>query len=344
MSCSLLVLITHRGLHQSSNQQHVHVLSEAVAKILFCGVSSTLLLPPCSTADHAHEQSVSSVSLTLHRPAFTSLLDCRARSATQMTMLRNLAAGAAHQLARATQICKPTHAVPFASVARNAGSQTSGTVGASTNYSGKPRVVVLGTGWSSFAFAKNLKREAFDVTIVSPRNHMLFTPLLASTAVGTLEFRSISQPVKNSMRDVHFVKGEATKLDTTTKTVVAETSTLTSKGEHISQRVQVTIPYDVLVIGVGARNNTFNIVGVEENLFFLKELGEARSIRQRIIQNVEMATFGGVSQAERRRLLSFVIIGGGPTGVEFSAELHDFVLEVSSSEFLWKFRTSKREG
>jgi NADH dehydrogenase FAD-containing subunit len=67
---------------------------------------------------------------------------------------------------------------------------------------------------------------------------------------------------------------------------------------------------------------------VEENMFYLKELSDARAIRNRITQNIEVATLGGVSAAERRRLLSFVIVGGGPTGVEFSAELHDFVVEV----------------
>jgi NADH:ubiquinone reductase (non-electrogenic) len=120
----------------------------------------------------------------------------------------------------------------------------------------KPRVVVLGTGWSSFAFAKTLNHKYFDVHIVSPRNHMVFTPLLASTSVGTLEFRSIAEPVKNAMPTIHFTKGACTRIDTAAKTLTVETPELLAKGEGAGI-IKTNVPYDLLVVGVGARNNTY---------------------------------------------------------------------------------------
>jgi NADH:ubiquinone reductase (non-electrogenic) len=72
-------------------------------------------------------------------------------------------------------------------------------------------------------------------------------------------------------------------------------------------------------------SNTFKIPGVEEHALFLKELGDARRIRKEIIHNLERASIPGISDEERMRLLHFVVVGGGPTGVEFAAEMHDFV-------------------
>lgn len=85
------------------------------------------------------------------------------------------------------------------------------------------------------------------------------------------------------------------------------------------------VDYDKLVIGVGARNNTFGIPGVEENAFFLKELKDARAIRANLLQQFEHSTMPTMTETERKRTLSCVIVGGGPTGVEFAAELCDFL-------------------
>lgn len=182
----------------------------------------------------------------------------------------------------------------------------------------KPRVVVLGTGWSSFAAVKHLDHRLFDIHVVrlvrlrssirrrrrmtvarhgserqtsaescatrvlccSPRNHMLFTPLLASTSVGTLEFRSIAEPLKYAHPDVEYHKARVTAIDPRRKLVTLETDpdTLTPKGGDPVVKT-MTMPYDLLLIGVGARVNTFNIPNVEKHAFFLKELSDARAIR-----------------------------------------------------------------
>jgi NADH:ubiquinone reductase (non-electrogenic) len=84
--------------------------------------------------------------------------------------------------------------------------------------------------------------------------------------------------------------------------------------------------YDVLVIAVGCVTNTFGIPGVREHACFLKELGDAREIRQRLIGNLERAMLPSVSPAERDRLLHFVAVGAGPTGIRFAAELYDLLV------------------
>jgi NADH:ubiquinone reductase (non-electrogenic) len=188
--------------------------------------------------------------------------------------------------------------------------------------------------------AKYLDKRLFDVEVISPRNHMLFTPLLASTAVGTLEFRSIAEPLKASVPEAAFTRARAVAVDPSKKMVEIESvDPLNSSGPvAVAQRgpfpsssssslspPRRTVSYDLLVIGVGARVNTFNIPGADKYTRFLKELADARAIRRSVIANVEACTYPGVSDQERARLLSVVIVGGGPTGVEFAAELHDLV-------------------
>lgn len=182
----------------------------------------------------------------------------------------------------------------------------------------RQRLVILGTGWGSYSVLKQIDKKLFDVIVVSPRNHFLFTPLLCSTTVGTLEFRSIIEPVRNTgFRDEHhFQQAEAVELLPDEHTVVCKS---TLNGDRYD------LKYDKLVIGVGAVSNTFGVPGVYDHAFFLKEISDARMIRNQILKNFELAMQPGVSEEEKKRLLHFVIVGGGPTGVEFGAELYDFV-------------------
>lgn len=202
----------------------------------------------------------------------------------------------------------------------------------------KPRVLVLGSGWGGFALARRLNQADMDVHMLSARNHMVFTPLLASTAVGTLEFRGIAEPARSSLKGVHFHLGKCRGVDlegrtvrVVTKGAGAEESRAVRKGT-IDIR-EYDLPFDVLVLAVGARNNTFGIPGVEEHVHFLKELTDARRIRKGIIQCLEAASDPDLDPAERDRLLHFVVVGGGPTGTEFSAELHDFLDQDAARYF-----------
>jgi NADH:ubiquinone reductase (non-electrogenic) len=164
------------------------------------------------------------------------------------------------------------------------------------------------------------------VVVISPRNYFLFTPLLPSCTTGTIEHRSIMEPIRNILRHkkakVKFYEAEATKIDYEKKIVYAKDDS-EIKGDTMTTEV----PFDMLVVGVGAENATFGIPGVREHACFLKEVGDAQRIRKRIMDCVETATFKDQSPEEIKRLLHMVVVGGGPTGVEFAGELQDFFLE-----------------
>ncbi len=177
----------------------------------------------------------------------------------------------------------------------------------------RPKLVILGTGFGAFSIVKASARLNADITVISPRNHFLFTPLLASTTVGSLEFRSVIESVRLVDRGV-FHLARAEKLDMAQRRVHC-------RGELDGH--EFSVEFDWLIIAVGASTHTFGVPGAAEHSLFLKQISDARDIRQRILACLERASLPDISEAERKRLLHFVVVGGGPTGVEFSAELHD---------------------
>lgn len=183
--------------------------------------------------------------------------------------------------------------------------------------SSKPRLLVLGTGFGAISLVKALHPKLYDVTVVSPLNHFLFTPLLPSASVGTLELRSIIEPVRRACPNTRYYQASARALDPTAKIVGCEGAIDQDAFE---------LSYDLLVIAVGAKVNTFGIAGVAEHAIFLKTIDDARRIRRRVIECFERASQPNVDEVQRRQLLRFISVGGGPTGVEFAAELHDFLM------------------
>eukprot|EP01116_Phalansterium_solitarium_P009846 TRINITY_DN24184_c0_g1_i1.p1 TRINITY_DN24184_c0_g1~~TRINITY_DN24184_c0_g1_i1.p1 ORF type:complete len:509 (+),score=37.08 TRINITY_DN24184_c0_g1_i1:38-1528(+) len=192
----------------------------------------------------------------------------------------------------------------------------------------KERLVILGTGWAAMKFLKYLDTDRFDVSVVSPRNYFLFTPLLPSACVGTLDFRSIVDPVRKhcyrAKKPIDFYEASCVEADFANNTITCEEQ---DPQEHSHPPCQFKLDYDYLVVTVGAVNNTFNTPGVKEFTHCLKEITDAQMVRNKLMDNFEAAGLLCHSDEERKRLLSFVVVGGGPTGVEFAAELHDFVHE-----------------
>ncbi|KAI1423921.1 pyridine nucleotide-disulfide oxidoreductase-domain-containing protein [Xylaria sp. FL1777] len=192
----------------------------------------------------------------------------------------------------------------------------------------KPRLVILGSGWGSVALLKELNPDDYHVTVISPKNYFLFTPMLPSATVGTLEFRSLVEPIRRVLSRVrgHYLRGTAEDVEFSHKLV--EVSQIDAQGKEI----RFYVPYDKLVIGVGSSSNTHGVKGLE-NCHFLKDINDARKIRNQVMRNVELACLPTTDDAERRRLLSFVVSGGGPTGVEFAAELFDLLNEDLTRNF-----------
>lgn len=194
------------------------------------------------------------------------------------------------------------------------------------------RLVIVGTGWAGYQLFTQCRKHRVDIEetvgrpvdliVVSKRNHFLYTPLLASTTVGTLEFRSIIEPLRDSQlgqeSDFHFASVQ--DIDPEKKVLQVE-SAISAE----SRNRKYDIKYDTLVLACGSRPLTFGLPGVEKHAFFLKELHHARKIRNRVLENFEAATQPGVTPEEKKSLLHFVVVGGGPTGIEFCAELYDLV-------------------
>ncbi|XP_062172661.1 internal alternative NAD(P)H-ubiquinone oxidoreductase A2, mitochondrial-like [Alnus glutinosa] len=192
----------------------------------------------------------------------------------------------------------------------------------------KPRVVVVGSGWAACRLMKGLDTNLYDVVCVSPRNHMVFTPLLASTCVGTLEFRSVAEPISRIQPAIsrepgsYFFLSNCTGIDPDNHSVHCETVTY---GSDTLDPWKFKIAYDKLVIALGAQPLTFGIHGVKEHAIFLREVYHAQEIRRKLLLNLMLSDVPGISEEEKSRLLHCVVVGGGPTGVEFSGELSDFI-------------------
>ncbi|KAK4157925.1 pyridine nucleotide-disulfide oxidoreductase-domain-containing protein [Chaetomidium leptoderma] len=225
---------------------------------------------------------------------------------------------------------------------------------AKNNDTRRERVVILGSGWAGYGFARTLDPAKYERVIISPRSYFVFTPLLASTAVGTLEFRSILEPVRRLPGNVGFYQGWADDIDLNRKTIRVETNAAeeaasktilpgpspppsetaglektASAPAKSAKGDLIDISYDKLVIACGAYSQTFGIEGVREHAHFLRDIGDARRIRLRVLSLFEQCSYprgsDHLSDADKRQLLHFAIVGGGPTGIEFAAELHDLI-------------------
>ncbi|KAJ2553676.1 hypothetical protein EV175_002856 [Coemansia sp. RSA 1933] len=183
---------------------------------------------------------------------------------------------------------------------------------------GRQQLVVLGSGWGAVSILKTLAPDAYDVVVVSPDNYFVFTPLLPSVTVGTVEFRSVLEAIRRVTKRIRgsYIEATAVDVDLEAKLVLVEHA-----GEG-----RAWLPYDRLVVGVGAQSITHGAKGLE-HCHKLKTIADARAIRQHIMANFEKAVLPTTHAEEKKRLLTFVVCGGGPTGCEFAAELYDFLAE-----------------
>lgn len=208
----------------------------------------------------------------------------------------------------------------------------------------KKTLVLLGSGWGSVSTLKNLDTSLYNVVVVSPRNYFLFTPLLPSCPTGTVELRSIIEPIRaitrKSKGEVIYLEAEATEIDPVNNKLVLKQSTTVHSGHSgkdsspfkstVSEttgveEITTSLNYDYLVIGVGAQPSTFGIPGVAENALFFKEVNDSVNLRKRLMDMIEAANILPKGDSERKRLLSIIVCGGGPTGVEVAGELQDYI-------------------
>jgi NADH dehydrogenase len=185
----------------------------------------------------------------------------------------------------------------------------------------RPHVVVIGGGFAGVRCCQALAREDVDVTLIDRRNFHLFQPLLYQVATGGLSPGDIAAPLRTVLKRVknaRVVLGEVTDLDVDNKAVVLE------DGERIA--------YDFLVVATGARHSYFGKDEWEEKAPGLKSVEDATEIRARILGAFEQAELEDDPQ-RRAAWLTFVIVGGGPTGVELAGALGELSRFTMRGEF-----------
>jgi NADH dehydrogenase len=184
----------------------------------------------------------------------------------------------------------------------------------------RKRIVIVGMGFGGLSAAKKLAGSNFDCVLVDRHNYHLFQPLLYQVASAGLEQESIAYPVRalaRQWRNTRFRLGEVTGVDYDRKVLLLE------DGEE---------PYDYLVLAAGSRTNFFGIPGVEQYAFDLKKLSHAEGLRNHILLLFEEAS-RETDPLRRKALLTFVIVGGGPTGVEFAGALQELSQHVLSLDY-----------
>ncbi|KAF8511120.1 nucleotide-binding domain-containing protein [Hysterangium stoloniferum] len=188
--------------------------------------------------------------------------------------------------------------------------------------SGKPRLVIVGSGWGAVGVLQTLQKGLYQVIVVSPETFTTFTPLLPSAAVGTVQIRTLIEPLRKIIARLrgHFVCGRAVDINMNERLIEVETIGTDGNVKNIY------VSYDKLVIACGSTSATHGVPGLE-NCFQLKTIGDAQAVRRRLLDNFELASLPTTSREERKRLLSFVVCGGGPTGVEVAAEIYDLCQE-----------------
>ncbi|ETN47046.1 uncharacterized protein HMPREF1541_01236 [Cyphellophora europaea CBS 101466] len=187
--------------------------------------------------------------------------------------------------------------------------------------SSKPRLVVVGSGWAGFYISDHIDLSAYEVTILSPRRTSAYTPLLASAAVGLFNFYLAEESIRSKHRSaLRFIKANVLDVDFVSKT--CQCAPAFDEDPELAKE-EFAIEYDYLVLAPGCQPNTFGTPGVQEHSLFVKNVSDAMKIRKNLFDLLEKASLPNVSEERARALLHIAVVGGGPTGIELTAELDD---------------------
>jgi NADH:quinone reductase (non-electrogenic) len=184
----------------------------------------------------------------------------------------------------------------------------------------RPRVVIVGAGFGGLSAAKALDGSAFDVTVIDRHNYHLFQPLLYQVATAALSPAEIAAPIRailSRAQNVNVMLGKVSGVDTQRREVLAE-------GRRV--------PYDHLILATGAQHAYFGHGDWAAFAPGLKTIDDATYIRRRILLAFEKAE-SETDPGERARLLNFVIVGGGPTGVEMAGAIAELANRALAEDF-----------
>ncbi|HTJ01305.1 MAG TPA: NAD(P)/FAD-dependent oxidoreductase [Methylovirgula sp.] len=189
------------------------------------------------------------------------------------------------------------------------------------HYPNGKKVVIVGGGFGGLSAARALNHLPVEITLVDRQNHHCFQPLLYQVATAVVSPADIAWPIRGILRGQHNVRvlmAAVTGVDTATKTVATDAG--------------LSLPYDYLVLATGATHSYFGHDEWEEFAPGLKSISDATEIRSRLLlafEEAELAT----DEAKRQALLTFVIVGGGPTGVEMAGAIAEVALHALPDDF-----------
>jgi NADH:ubiquinone reductase (H+-translocating) len=188
------------------------------------------------------------------------------------------------------------------------------------NHALRPRVVIVGAGFGGLAAAKRLANQPVEVTVIDKRNYHLFQPLLYQVATADLSPAEVAWPIRGifaHVPNVRVVLGKVEDIDLGSREVISD---------------RIRLPYDYLILATGSYHSYFGRDEWAMHAPGLKRIIDATEIRKRILLAFELAEVG-MSEEERRRQLTFVIIGGGPTGVEMAGAIAELARYTLASDF-----------
>ena len=183
-----------------------------------------------------------------------------------------------------------------------------------------PRIVIIGGGFAGLAMAKKLRNKSVQVVLLDKHNYHNFQPLMYQVATGGLEPDSIAYPIRKVVQDFenfYFRLADVTQIDAENNKVIADI------GE---------LRYDYLVLATGSRSNFFGNKEMERNCMAMKTIPQSLNIRSLILENFEQALLTNDID-ERHSLMNFVLVGGGPTGVELAGALAEMKKAVLPKDY-----------
>lgn len=188
------------------------------------------------------------------------------------------------------------------------------------NYSGKEKIVIIGGGFAGLNLCKHLDRNRYDVMLVDRNNYNSFAPLFYQVASSGLTSADICFPFRREIkkrRNVSYHLGHVKNIDLDNRCVVTSYETL---------------PYDKLIIAAGSTNNYFGMESLGQETFGIKTVAEAAHTRDEILDRFERGAICRDKQ-QRRNLLSFLVVGGGPAGVEIAGALGEMKKNIIAKEY-----------
>jgi NADH:ubiquinone reductase (H+-translocating) len=183
-----------------------------------------------------------------------------------------------------------------------------------------PHIVIVGAGFGGMETAQRLANAPVEITLIDRQNYHLFQPLLYQVAIAGLVPSQIAYPLRTIFRkqkNLTFQMGEVTSIDFNARYIRSNGS---------------VIAYDYLVLAVGGQTNFFGLNAVEENGFQLKSIEDATGTRNHLLRMFERAS-REVDPDTRKALLTFVVVGGGPTGVETAGALAELITHVMAKDY-----------